>query len=111
MSVSFCMILNLGMTTIMIAVIHASISTTATIVAQVSCMLVARILHIAQTAVMGAATTIRSIMMLATCTCWTSLVVRVIKDGVENLSTSAAEKESTFLYTAERMFVESPAET
>ena len=44
-------------------------STTATTVAQVSCILVARIFRIAHTAVMGAATAILSSMMFATCTC------------------------------------------
>ena len=53
-SVSFCIILNLGMTASMIAMMHAMRMTTATAVAAVSCQLDALILQIAQTAMMGA---------------------------------------------------------
>ena len=62
-------------------------------------------------AVTGAATAMRSIKMFAICTCCTSLVVRVISDGVENLSRSAIEKPSTLLYTSVRIRAESPVET
>ena len=69
LSVSFCILLNLGITTTMMEMMQTRRSTTATTVAQVSCILVARIFRIAHTAVMGAATAILSSMIFATCTC------------------------------------------
>ena len=38
-------------------------------------------------------------MMRSDCTCVTSLVVRVMRDAVENLSNCSLEKDSTFLNT------------
>ena len=44
------------------------------------------------THMIGAVTIIVKVISTSICTCWTSLVVRVISDGAPNLPTSRAEK-------------------
>nr|BFE69093.1 hypothetical protein GCM10020092_023940 [Actinoplanes digitatis] len=43
------------------------------------------------THMIGAATISRNVISTSICTCWTSLVVRVISEGAPNRSTSRAE--------------------
>ena len=43
------------------------------------------------------------------CTCWISLVLRVIREAVENRSSSALEKETTLPNTWLRSRMETPA--
>ncbi len=51
------------------------------------------------THMIGAATIMVNVISASICTCWTSLVVRVISDGVPNLPTSRAENACTRLNT------------
>ncbi|MNI86921.1 hypothetical protein D3C73_1440610 [compost metagenome] len=51
---------------------------------------------------MGAATMSVQDMSTSCCTCWTSLVDRVIKDGAPNLVTSCSENSPTLLKMASR---------
>ena len=44
--------------------------------------------------------TMRSISTTTICTCWMSLVERVMRDAVENLSISVLEKDMTVLNTS-----------
>ena len=46
--------------------------------------------------VIGAATGIVQAITTSICTCWTSLVMRVISDGAPNWLTSRAEKSVTW---------------
>ncbi len=55
------------------------------------------------TIMMGAATIMVSVITTSICTCWTSLVVRVISDGVPNFPTSRAENDWTRSNSAPRM--------
>jgi len=55
------------------------------------------------THMIGAATISVNVISTSICTCWTSLVVLVISDGVPNLPTSRAENVCTRLNTAWRM--------
>jgi len=48
------------------------------------------------TIVIGAATAIVAAMTTSICTCWTSLVMRVISEGAPNVPTSRAEKSVTW---------------
>ena len=72
----------------------------ATAVAAVSVTLAAWIRKIAHIAVMGAEIAMRRIITTAICTCWISLVERVIRLGVEKRLISSKEKETTFRYTS-----------
>ncbi len=47
------------------------------------------------TTVIGAATASVQVMTTSICTCWTSLVMRVISDGAPKMPTSRAEKSVT----------------
>ncbi len=47
------------------------------------------------TIMIGAATNIVQVITTSICTCWTSLVMRVISDGAPNWPTSRAEKPVT----------------
>lgn len=47
------------------------------------------------TTVIGAATASVQVMTTSICTCWTSLVMRVMSDGAPNVPTSRAEKSVT----------------
>ena len=57
---------------------------------------------IAPVAITGAKTTILNMRVETICTCWISLVLRVIREAVENLFISEAEKDRTFRYTSWR---------
>ncbi len=54
------------------------------------------------TAVMGAATSMTSAMKVTCCTCWTSLVLRVMSEGAPNWPSSRVEKDRTCSTTPAR---------
>ena len=51
----------------------------------------------------GAPMSIARVIKTSICTCWTSLVVRVMSDGAPNLLISRAEKPRVRVKTASRM--------
>lgn len=55
------------------------------------------------THMIGAETIIVNVISTSICTCWTSLVVRVISEGAPNCPTSRAEKLCTWSKTDLRM--------
>ncbi len=54
------------------------------------------------TIVIGAATSSVQVISTSICTCWTSLVIRVISDGAPNMFISRAEKSPTWWNTPSR---------
>ena len=80
----------------------ASITPTATAVAADHCQLRATTLQIAQTARMGALIMTCRPIEMTICTCWMSLVVRVIRLAVEKRLISSIEYPCTRSNTRER---------
>ena len=101
-STSFCMILNLGMANCINTVISASNKATASTMIQVRLEPACATWMMPPMPRMGAYATMRSKITQVIWICCTSLVVRVMRDAVENLSVSEAEKLTTRRNTPRR---------
>ena len=97
-----CIFLNFGMATSIRIIIRQKMHTTASTMIQPMPVLVPTTLMMPPMPMMGANSTIRSSMTTTICTCWMSLVLRVIRDAVENWSISVWEKCSTLSNTCRR---------
>ncbi len=108
LSMSFWKILNFGITTLRIETTQTMTMPIARAIIQVMSAAVRKAWIIATTAIIGARTSICSIMDVA---CWTwemSLVVRVMREAVLNLSISEMLKLRTFLKNSLRISRENP---
>ena len=76
-----------------------------------SCALFCNILTVAPTAIIGAIKSTRKPIIMASCTCCTSFVERVIRLAVENLFISSKEKPCILENIKERARAEKPAPT
>ena len=99
-----CIFLNLGMATAISTPTKARMRATATAMIHPMPVLVPSTFTMPPMPMMGAYTTIRSIITTTICTCWMSLVLRVIREAVENCSISAWEKDTTLENTRCRRF-------
>jgi len=110
LSTSFCMILNFGITNVKTTIISPIIAMTPTAIIQLSEMLFRSAMTIPPMPKMGAKQRNLSPIMIIFCTCVISFVVRVMREAVEKISNSAAEKLSTLAKTSRLVLRETPAE-
>ena len=110
-SISFCWTLNLGIATTIRTATRDRIRQTASTMIHAMLTLVWRAFRMPPIPRMGAYSTIRNSMVINSWICWISLVLRVIRDAVENRSNSVFEKEMTFRNTCSRSFRLIPAAT
>ena len=96
LSTSVCMILNFGIAMPTSVNINTRIAITATAIIHSIPDFVFATFMIPPIPTIGAYSTIRSITAVTICICCISLVLRVIRDAVENLLISAFEKPTTF---------------
>ena len=95
-SMSFCMILNLGMATFMSTTMSTPMTTTASTMIQLMARFVRDTMMMPPMARMGAYSTMRSSMTVTICTSWMSFVPRVMSEAAEKLCTSASENDTTW---------------
>ena len=98
LSIKSCIFLNLGIATINKTITIAIISTTASAITQaIERVPVLITLSTPPIPIIGAYTSTLNSIVINCWICWTSLVLLVISDAVENLLNSAVEKLNTFL--------------